>query len=285
MDLYPNMHDSAEWSQALAEAISEMGADGFFPSLCAAFTRMPEIIDPLVVYYPEHAHPQALYYTCTTKGEYFRQVESYINGAYVLDPFYQASIKGKSGAFRLSDVAPDNFKKTEYFRIYYRTLNFTDELNYIQTLPEGGHVHLSLGHISKKLRFSIQTVRVLKALGPLVNALVLKHWNLITSAQPGDSALDIQQTLQQALQSFGSSILTRREQAVLQLVLHGHSSNSIAQRLEIALATVKLHRKHIYQKLDIGSQAELFYLFIDSLGCASLAGTDDPLKTYMDISN
>lgn len=279
------MNDTAEWLQALSEAVLLIGSDDFFFSLCNTFTRTPEIDHPMVLYFPENAPPQALYSTYTGKVEYFRQVESYIHGVYILDPFYQASMKGmKAGAYRLNEVAPDNFKKTEYFRIYYRAINFDDELTYIQALPNGGHIHLSLGHASDRGRFSMQTVRFLKAVSPVTNALILKHWTLTSADQPSDSTLNIQQTLQQALQRFGSSILTQREQAVLQLVLHGHSSKSAAERLDITLATVKLHRKHIYQKLDISSQAQLFYLFIDSLSCSSPTGNSDPLKSYMDLS-
>ena len=48
-------------------------------------------------------------------------------------------------------------------------------------------------------------------------------------------------------------------------MLHGHSTKSIASRLGISVETVKLHRKHAYAKLEVSSQAELFYLFLDSL--------------------
>jgi len=93
----------------------------------------------------------------------------------------------------------------------------------------------------------------------------------------------LQQTLKQTLQLFGSSVLTAREQAVLQLVLHGHSNKSAAEKLGITLATVKLHRKHIYKKLDIRSQAELFYLFIDSISSSPSPENEDPLKAYMKL--
>jgi DNA-binding NarL/FixJ family response regulator len=68
---------------------------------------------------------------------------------------------------------------------------------------------------------------------------------------------------------------------VLQLILHGHSSQSIAGKLDIALRTVKLHRQNLYQKLDISSQAELFYLFIDSLSCLGNGDNFDPLSAYL----
>jgi DNA-binding CsgD family transcriptional regulator len=48
-------------------------------------------------------------------------------------------------------------------------------------------------------------------------------------------------------------------------VLRGHSSEAIGDALGIASGTVKIHRKNIYAKLGIGSQAELISMFLASL--------------------
>lgn len=235
----------------------------------------------MVLYLAENARPRILY-TQHTKGiEHVRQVENYVNGPYILDPFYQTSVKGiPSGAYRLNEVAPDNFKKTEYFRRFYRSTDFSDEVSFIQDLPGNEYLHLSLCY---RNRFPAQNMHFFRAVSPVTNALLRKHWDLTSSVQSEDPSLKLHQTLKQTLQRFGSSVLTEREQAVLQLVLHGHSNKSAAERLGITLATVKLHRKHIYKKLDIRSQAELFYLFIDSLSSSSSSGNDDPLKAYMKL--
>jgi hypothetical protein len=45
--------------------------------------------------------------------------------------------------------------------------------------------------------------------------------------------------------------------------------------------TVKLHRKHAYAKLEVSSQAELFYLFLDSLMSASDYRGGDTLVSYL----
>jgi DNA-binding CsgD family transcriptional regulator len=68
---------------------------------------------------------------------------------------------------------------------------------------------------------------------------------------------------------------------VINLVLHGHSTRTIADRLSISVETVKLHRKHAYAKLEVSSQAELFYLFLDSLMSASHYAGGDTLIAYM----
>ena len=56
--------------------------------------------------------------------------------------------------------------------------------------------------------------------------------------------------------------LTLRENEVAQLMLGGHSSKAIAQRLQISVETVRVHKKHLYCKLGINSQSELFSVFL-----------------------
>ena len=66
----------------------------------------------------------------------------------------------------------------------------------------------------------------------------------------------------------------------MNLILLGHSTKQLAEVLEISPETVKLHRKHAYAKLDIKTQSELFYLFIDSLMSANGYNSGDPLIPY-----
>jgi hypothetical protein len=64
---------------------------------------------------------------------------------------------------------------------------------------------------------------------------------------------------------------------------HKHRANTVddyARYLKIAVSTVKVHRKHIYAKLSINSQAELFTLFLKIIaGTCDEAGVD-PLDVY-----
>ena len=56
-----------------------------------------------------------------------------------------------------------------------------------------------------------------------------------------------------------------REKAIIELVLQGHSSESIGLRLGVATGTVKVHRRNIYRKLKISSQAQLMSLYLGGL--------------------
>lgn len=51
--------------------------------------------------------------------------------------------------------------------------------------------------------------------------------------------------------------LGRREIEVLQLLVDGHTSARIAERLHIATSTVEVHRRNIMRKLNLHSVAEL----------------------------
>jgi two-component system response regulator NreC len=51
--------------------------------------------------------------------------------------------------------------------------------------------------------------------------------------------------------------LTSREREVLQLIAEGHTTKEVASRLCLSVKTVETHRKHLMDKLDIHSVAEL----------------------------
>ncbi|MCD4678263.1 MAG: response regulator transcription factor [Desulfobacula sp.] len=53
------------------------------------------------------------------------------------------------------------------------------------------------------------------------------------------------------------SLLSKREREVLQLIAEGHKSRKIAQKLNISVKTVDIHRTHLKAKLNIHSIAEL----------------------------
>jgi FixJ family two-component response regulator len=57
--------------------------------------------------------------------------------------------------------------------------------------------------------------------------------------------------------------LTEREREVLDQVVKGLSSKSIARALDISYRTVELHRSHIMQKLRVRSVAELIRLVLE----------------------
>ena len=94
--------------------------------------------------------------------------------------------------------------------------------------------------------------------------------------QPG-----IDHQINLAFRTFGASLLSPREKDVLELMLRGYGTDTSAERLDIAVETVRRHRKSIYRKLDVSSQTDLFSLFLNALSCIGQAAGEDPLSIYM----
>jgi len=65
---------------------------------------------------------------------------------------------------------------------------------------------------------------------------------------------------------FAHGVLSERELEIARLILRGYSSKAMAQRLGISPETIKVHRRHLYAKLNISSHPELFSMFIRELG-------------------
>jgi DNA-binding CsgD family transcriptional regulator len=62
-----------------------------------------------------------------------------------------------------------------------------------------------------------------------------------------------------------SDELTPREVEIVRLILEGHPTISVAERLKLRRGTVKNHRLRIYQKLDTTSERELFLGYIRTM--------------------
>lgn len=55
--------------------------------------------------------------------------------------------------------------------------------------------------------------------------------------------------------------MSRSARIARKLILAGHPTANIAERLGITVGTVKNHRRRIYEKLDITTERELFLQF------------------------
>ncbi len=64
------------------------------------------------------------------------------------------------------------------------------------------------------------------------------------------------------METFGGGMISERERQVAWLILRGNTTPEVAQELGITSGTVKNHRKRLYAKLNINSQAELFRQFM-----------------------
>ena len=204
-----------------------------------------------------------------------QSVDMYLAGAYLLDPFYRASVDlKKSQFFTYDELVPDGFRQSEFYRQYLVKIGLEDECGYLIIFPGGQFLHLSIGHgKSSPSRLNLSEQQLLETLTPLIDMLCQQHWGEQLS-NPLNRQLD------QALANFGSSKLTDREGTVIRMVLQGYSTSAIAEKLFISPGTVRVHLRNSYRKLDIGSQVDLHNLFMSALMRFEHYEGGDPLEGF-----
>lgn len=213
--------------------------------------------------------------------------ETYAEGPYLLDPYYNAYVAGiGGGCFSLRQLAPDNFAKTEYYRTYYRHIGVSDEIGYILPFDDRSAGHISLGRTSMP-RFSPRDLRWFRAVEPVVGAVLLRRWKRLRSeaSLPVPARDGFRDRLNRTLRGFAAAILTERESEIAALLLKGHSAKSVAGALRISPGTVRNHMKRIYGKLGVSSQTGLFARFLETLARAEGDGSSAPAPASPGVGN
>lgn len=268
----------SRFSQNLGRVIPAMG-HAEFPNLLVAMLRdLVPVDDATVILYPERDLPVIEHFEVPETAQQ-STLDKFVMGAFLLDPFYLAASQDqKFGVFSLRDLSPTGFKDSDYYKNWYRNCGYNDECGFLVPISEEGFVNIALGKSAPRSSFTKKERELLEAVYPAVYALCREHWKDLDSSS---TDVNLRAQLHSALDSFGRSLLTEREAQVINLVLHGHSTKTVADKLSISMETVKLHRKHAYAKLEVSSQAELFYLFLDSLMSAQNYDGGDTLVAYM----
>lgn len=269
----------SEFSEQVAKLLPHVRTDLFIPMLADMFKELVPTNNIMVITYPSKSLPRIEYNDLPAHRVSI--IDKYVKGAFLLDPYYLAASKqAKVGFFHLSALSPDGFDESEYNRVYFQFCGLYDECGYIFQLDDEGKyfVNISLGRIDETERFCESDLKQLAEVTPLIASLVKSHWQ--EEESEADQQPDLRKQLETALESFGTSILTERENQMVQMILHGYSSKAIAARFNISVETVKLHRKNAYAKLDLSTQGELFNLFINSLMNIKNYEAGDPLVTY-----
>ena len=269
-------HNELQWYQHLADTTKAIGSGNFGKQLINSIRFLVPVDAPMLILHPHNSAPQPISLP-DDDGPWApaASLENYNEGAYLLDPFYQLCRENcHSNLYRLQDIVPDLFHKSEYYFNYYQHCQLMDEFNYLVQLPNELTASLSLAN---KTTFTDEQADILKTITPWVLTCIEQHF----SAQPQpETKPGFHQNIASAFTHFGSSVLTARECEIAQHILHGYSTKAMANKLKISMETVKVHRRHLYQKLDINSQPELFSLFIGSLASGEKKIGEDPLKDY-----
>jgi DNA-binding CsgD family transcriptional regulator len=220
---------------------------------------------PSVPYYDDPREPELKYH----------------DGPYLLDPFYNRFLAGGvDGCYRLAELAPEGFLRSEYFASYYHLLDFSDELGLLAGLGPDACAHLSITRRRGRARFNRRDHDWLAGAAPLVRDSVRRMHEARHPASNDRARLH--DSLRRAYRHFGASVLTERERDVVQLLLRGNSAKAIARALRISPDTARNHLKRVYPKLGVASQAELFALFFKALEQVEPGFDGDPLTRLPD---
>ena len=207
--------------------------------------------------------------------------DAYLSGPYVLDPHYQLfAAGGPNGVHRLTDIAPDDFFQSEYYRVFYSQIGLSDSIELLWRIDADSALNIFIERSIRHPKFQDADMVAINTLLPVIFASAARHHELTAAASRRDTDNLTHRKVQSTIENFASSLLTQRERQVLFYMISGYSSVLTAQRLNTSEGTIKIHRKNIYRKLDIGSQAELFSLFINCIPFAMPEAGVDPLQTY-----
>jgi DNA-binding CsgD family transcriptional regulator len=194
-------------------------------------------------------------------------VSLYQAGPYMLDPFYHTARERRCGVFRMRELAPDRFFSSEYYRSYYVKTGLAEEIGFFLAAGEDVSIVLSLMRRQETGPFPANEFTLLQKAAPLVATLAARHWSRLGGRFDAAKATLGRRKARQAQPDtvWRGLKLTAREEAIVDLVLQGHSSESIGLRLGISTGTVKVHRRNVYRKLGISSQTQLLSVYLGSL--------------------
>jgi len=82
-----------------------------------------------------------------------------------------------------------------------------------------------------------------------------------------------------------TAVLSAREQEILELLSQGRLSKEIADQLNISFHTVRVHLKHIYEKLHVRSRAEAAFKFMKPRRTATIWPAENGRQRHKTVMN
>lgn len=264
----------------LSGVIDGLARNGFWAPLCRWLAATFSYDQVAVFHYVADQAPQRLF-DLNSSDLRNHLHHDLLKAAYWIGPYYTevVGIRATDGFYHIEAIAPDAFRDSEYFRIYYQQKQAADEGMYFAGLPDGHGIGLLAERTKPSAPFTDVEVSQQQALAELVGALVRKHFSLLDV--PSVNRAPVGQQMRSALARFGHEVLSERERQVAELILRGHSSKSGARVLGISPQTERVHRKRLYHRLNVSSQAELFWVFIQSVQLFDPQRHADPLQAWL----
>lgn len=159
-------------------------------------------------------------------------------------------------------IYPKQDKALTLFDRSFGDKHKVDEFCFHCNLAADAKLRMCLGRNQQLGMFTAEERQFIADVSMIFSSLLVQYGDY--QLQCGQQPPEIEpQSLEIQVQTYSSSKqeltpLTQREAQVTAMVLKGHTSISVGLVLGIATETVKIHRKRIYKKLQVGTQAELF---------------------------
>ncbi|MCB5160995.1 response regulator transcription factor [Marinomonas algarum] len=235
----------------LPTIIGSIGQDCFYHHVLTSIQTLAPISNIRIVSYSKVKPPFFLDDYPLSDFDKF-----YCQQAYLLDPVYDEIYGHETKEWvTLDSLTNDSFHNSVYYDRFYQQLGWQNESNFVVETQDNRKVCIVYSTEDNPK----SSYQALECYFKAVKAAIQRHEVFsqqrccrraaASSQMPDVSRLD-------------RHSLTKREKEIVTLILQGLTSVDIADKCFVSEGTVKNHRKNIYRKLSIKSQAELFHQFI-----------------------
>lgn len=277
-----------EWGRYAADVVGHLDDDDL-PQALVKFLGSLLSFEAAIVFVNRRNYPPLHLFDTMKTPRAKRGVMNYARSTYLLNPFYNAFLRGiTGGVYRIGEVAPAAAVKRAHFHNRHIRVTALEEIGYLTKdwppgraevlvaldLPEGEMGEISLIQPVRIGGFSETDLQALSAAQPFLEAAFARYWRRVRPRYNKRQAATVTAAPSSQLRRHGLSI---REREVAYLILKGHSTPSISLQLGISVTTVKTHRKNLYAKLGIATHYELFAMFLESFDHPTNASLDQAI--------
>ena len=243
--------------------IKALGTEAFYPRLKELLLKVAPFEDIIVLNCLPNGPPTSPFMEVeeATPEAYL----AFVQGLYLKSPFYKFSQEGGEGFKTLRELISDDFYESTFYYACMSPTRITDEVSYVIQGEDDMAYLVCLGRSNKYEAFTDKEIQNLNTLFPMVEQAVLRHDWLRKMSKVLSDPDHLRDPINLRLDELASDILTNREREIVGYLVRGYSSKACAQALDISPGTERVHRKNIYQKLGVSSQAELLAVVFDYL--------------------